>query len=524
MGKFNSIKFKVIIPMILLLLLLGIMLIGRSHQLKRLRLINMHMEVHNKLRSITADILYKSTKSWIKVLKFIYEGKDISKIDYQETEKYILSKLSEYYKYNIAEHKELYETDNINKQCTVNIQKYEKERKELKGYLIKFFIDSESFNNISILNYISFSMEKLEQLLQESIILHDQRITELSSENESIMALSEKILLIVVVIFILLILSLTFLQSMIISKPIIQLQEWAKKVHSTGFHQPIEIINRDEIGSLACILNEMVVELDKNYKEIEKSNNKLKIAYNSIQDIVNERTIELKMKNQDIEDFCGSISSDLRAPLRAIREFLNIAFEENYQKLDDDVLRLFNIAMKNVNIMGDIIEDLVKFSKIAMFQLDYVEVNMHDLINKKFREISSRVSNNEIDFQIENISNLVCDYNLFKVLWENLIDNAIKFSSLAPKPSISVFGDKDHSFVHYTIKDNGVGFDNSKSNDIFSLFRKLHYKEDFEGNGIGLSLVKKIVDKHGGFITLESSVNLGTSIILSFPIKAKIGE
>lgn len=520
MRKFNSIKFKVLIPWILLIALLVIIMIGRSHQQRRLNWINEHIEVHNRLRTLTEDILYTSTSKWIKVLRYIDEGKDISEIDYIGTEKYILSKVNEYYNFNLNSHKKLIKVECEYDTCNDYLQKYEDKRIKLKGYLIKFFTDSSKYKvDTKELNYISYSMMELKHLLQETILHHNQTILGLSLEKDERIIKTDNILLFIVVIIIIIVLVLIVYQSLSITRPLIKLQEWAKKVNSSGSKQPIQIRNKDEIGSLADILNEMVLELDNNYKDIEISNNKLKVAYNSIQDIVKERTIELKMKNQDLEDFCGSISSDLRAPLRAIREFLNIAFEENSQSIDEELLRLFRTTRKNVNKMDEIIEDLVKFSKVAMFQLDYVEVNVHSLINKKVEELSLRTPNKKIDFQIENISNLVCDYNLFKILWENLIDNAIKFTSLTSKPTIRIFGGKDHSFIHYTIRDNGVGFDNSKSNDLFCLFRKLHYKEDFEGNGIGLSLVKKIVDKHGGFITLESSENIGTSIVLSFPIR-----
>lgn len=511
MRKLNSIKFKVLIPWLFLILLLITMLIGKNHQNNRLNILNNHLELHYKLRRITEEICSTYSSIWIKFLK--YKGtirEEFIKRNIIASDKFVSIKIEEYLK--------VYEGFDAEIKSKEFITEFNNKRIDLWVMITHYLTNSngEYINDIE-LNDISYRLSQMNYDLESAISFHNSQILSLSKDKDNRIILSDNILIFVISSIIFIILILIIYQSLLITTPLIQLQKWALKVHSGEKYLPIKINNKDEIGSLADILNDMVLELDKNYRDIEKSNNKLKVAYSSIQDIVNERTLELTMKNQDIEDFCCSISSDLRTPLRAIREFLKIVYDENNHKLDNESLRLFNIAKKNVNKMDDIIEDLIKYSNVATYQLDYVKVNVNDLVNKKFIELSDRYKKNNIDFYLDDLPDLNCDFTLFKILWENILDNAIKFTSHLNSPKIKVYGDHDHSFVHYTIEDNGIGFDSSKSNDIFSLFSKLHYKEDYEGNGIGLALVKKIVDKHGGFITLQSKVNIGTSIVLSFP-------
>lgn len=500
MGKLSSIKFKVLIPWLLLIVLLVILLIGKSHQNNRFIIINNNVEKYSNMLLITNSVLQESSRLWIESLK-VKEGEEGDFFtDFNKSNKIMEMQYSEILSvYNSPEIK-------IHNDILVLLAEYKKNNDILKNTISSYVkLNEKGPANTNLLHEMLTQISLVKNILESLVQNFQKSLLELDKEKDERLLFSDNIIIIVICVIIAVIFVLIVYQSFSITKPLIEMKEWAKGIKQGEKYNPIKIKNKDEIGKLSEILNDMVLELDKNYRDI--------------QNIVNERTIELSRKNQDLEDFCNSISSDLRTPLRAIREFLTFAFEENSHKISKEGVRFYSIVQKNVITIDETIKDLIEFSKVATTELDYVVVNMYKMVSKKVEECKK---SNNVVIQINELPELQCDYNLFKILWENLIDNAVKFSAKIDNPLIMISGEEDHSFVTYKIQDNGVGFDSSKSNDIFNLFTKLHYKDDYEGNGIGLSLIKKVVDRHGGFISLESKVNVGTTFTLSFPKRAKV--
>lgn len=231
---------------------------------------------------------------------------------------------------------------------------------------------------------------------------------------------------------------------------------------------------------------------------------------------VMERTAQLQAVNNELEAFSYSISHDLRAPLRAINGFAKILHEDYAPKFDDEGMSSLNAIMNNSKRMGILIDDLLKFSRLGRKEISTSEINMTALV-KSVKEEELAGNTNEIEFLIHTLPPVKGDQALIKQVWVNLISNAIKYSNHKPKTNIEIGSYyKDHEIVYF-VKDNGVGFDMQYYNKLFGVFQRLHSQEEFEGTGVGLAIVQKIIHRHKGTIWAESKPNEGTSFYFSLP-------
>lgn len=254
-------------------------------------------------------------------------------------------------------------------------------------------------------------------------------------------------------------------------------------------------INTDQLSE-----NEIIVR--KSYEELEQT--------------IADLTTQVQNANKDLEDFTYSISHDLRAPLRAISGYINILHEDYSDKLDADGLSSLHAVLKNVKNMGNLIDDLLAFSRLSRKVVDTTEINMNSLVNAiKIDEMSDKSSAvNLIKQQLMPAKGQLAQ---IKQVWVSLISNALKFSQHNPQINIEIGSFvKDDSIVYF-IKDNGVGFDMKYYDKLFKVFQRLHSNDEFEGTGIGLAIVKKIVTNHNGLVWAESKQNEGSCFYFSLP-------
>jgi light-regulated signal transduction histidine kinase (bacteriophytochrome) len=208
----------------------------------------------------------------------------------------------------------------------------------------------------------------------------------------------------------------------------------------------------------------------------------------------------------------------LRAPLRGINGFAQILMEDYAPRLDDEAKRVCSVIMENSQKMGHLIDDLLAFSRLSRVDMQPSVVDMQTLVNSIFYELTDAPSRERIELRIGNICDSMGDPTMLKQVWANLLSNAVKYSSRKEKAVISVTCQKKKDKCIYCIKDNGVGFDMKYVNKMFGVFQRLHSTKDFDGTGVGLAIVQRIVHRHGGEVWAEGEVDKGATFYFSLPL------
>ncbi len=228
--------------------------------------------------------------------------------------------------------------------------------------------------------------------------------------------------------------------------------------------------------------------------------------------------IQLNNANKELESFSYSVSHDLRAPLRIIDGFAKILAEEYKTMLDDEGKRFIEAIRTNAQHMGQLIDDLLNFSRIGRQELAIQDVVMKDIISKVVDLFGIHHKTLGAEIQVGNILNAKCDEHLIRQVWVNLLSNALKYSRNEEHPQIRIDSEQTASEIIYSISDNGVGFDMEFSDKLFGVFQRLHKVSDYEGTGVGLALVNRIVTRHKGRVWASSAPNEGAIFYFSLPI------
>ncbi|MFD2145757.1 sensor histidine kinase [Mucilaginibacter antarcticus] len=265
-------------------------------------------------------------------------------------------------------------------------------------------------------------------------------------------------------------------------------------------------------------------EKEKRAQELIVANNELKKAEDDIRKLNDEleqkvidRTAQLESVNKELESFSYSVSHDLRAPIRAINGYTKILKEDYEEKLDDDGIDILHSIINNSKKMGNLIDDLLAFSKLGRKQVTVSEIDMNDLVHLVTEELMNDVPDLKPVFKITPLIPANGDRSLIKQVWINLISNAIKYSKYKKEITVEIGAYKKDKFVVYYVKDFGAGFDMEYYDKLFGVFQRLHSQEEFEGTGIGLAIVQKVVDRHHGKVWAESELDKGTTFYFSLP-------
>lgn len=257
---------------------------------------------------------------------------------------------------------------------------------------------------------------------------------------------------------------------------------------------------------LLCI--EDITELKRAEQEIKRLNEGLQA-----------RAAELETANKELESFSSSVSHDLREPLRTIDGFSRILSKEYAGKLDDEGQRLLDTIRKGTEKMGQLISDLLAFSRLGRQHLKSSEVDMSELTKAIFDELKLTNTGRKLDIKIDILPLALGDRAMLVQVLSNLLSNAIKFTRTKDTATIEVGGSPGKTENVYHVKDNGVGFDMQYAGKLFNIFQRLHTQEEFEGTGVGLAIVQRIVHRHGGRVWVESKLNEGATFYFTLPRK-----
>lgn len=235
-----------------------------------------------------------------------------------------------------------------------------------------------------------------------------------------------------------------------------------------------------------------------------------------LEERVERRTAELVAKSKELESFAYSISHDLRAPLRAIDGFSRLLVEDHAERLEPVGRRLLEVVRENARRMGQLIDDLLTFSRAGRHELRKVRVDVGEVVRSVLEEVLPEQERGQSEVRIGALPPVAADPALLRQIFVNLLANAVKFSATRPRRMVEVSGRREPGRVLYEVTDNGVGFDMRYASKLFGVFQRLHGRE-FEGTGVGLALVERIVSRHGGAVSARGEVGVGATFTLSFP-------
>ena len=265
-------------------------------------------------------------------------------------------------------------------------------------------------------------------------------------------------------------------------------------------------------------------EKEKRAAELIILNRELKNAEDDIRKLnedleykVADRTAQLKNANTEMESFSYSVSHDLRAPIRAISGYAKILEEDYGVQMDADATTALHSIRHNAKRMGNLIDDLLAFSQLGRKQVAVSEINMRQLVASIIEDLLLEDTGHKIEFIVPLLPPAEGDLSLIKQVWINLLSNAVKYSKYKPKTIINIGSSISNNFVVYHVRDNGAGFDMQYYDKLFGVFQRLHSQEEFEGTGIGLAIVQKIINRHRGKVWAESVPDEGTCFYFSLP-------
>ena len=256
------------------------------------------------------------------------------------------------------------------------------------------------------------------------------------------------------------------------------------------------------------------------YRDLEAVNEKLtrEIAERKqAEERIRQTARRLKSANEELEAFSYSVSHDLRAPLRGINGYSNILLEEYADHLDEEGTRLLQGIIRNTATMSQLIDDLLSFSRLGRAELKRISIDLAGLAREVYDSLSSQASGRDIVFTVDSLPLVRGDRAMMRQVFQNLIGNAIKFTGYEEQASIEVGTTASEDENVYFVKDNGAGFNMKYANKLFGVFNRLHKPSEFEGTGVGLAIVQRIVQRHGGRVWAESSVGEGATFYFSLP-------
>jgi PAS domain S-box-containing protein len=244
--------------------------------------------------------------------------------------------------------------------------------------------------------------------------------------------------------------------------------------------------------------------------------NEIKQLHHDLQININQ----LELTNLELESFSYSVSHDLRAPLRALSGFSKIMEEQYLSSLDEEASRLLGNIRRNAKKMGVLIDDLLEFSRLGRKEIQKSEIDMTRMVETVLIE-TARSKASHVSIIVDPLPSADADHGLLHQVWVNLVSNAIKYSAKKDRPEIHIGAEESSGGITYFIRDNGSGFDMTYADKLFGVFQRLHNPNEFEGTGVGLAIVQRIITRHGGTVRAHAKLNEGATFYFTLPKQEK---
>lgn len=306
------------------------------------------------------------------------------------------------------------------------------------------------------------------------------------------------------------------------------LKEGMQQISGGDLEHRISVDTDDELGALTQAFNSMTGQLRDSYTSIDKLTAEIDARQEAEQEIrklnieleerVHRRTAELEVANKELEAFAYSVSHDLRAPLRAVDGFSRKVVAGYGDKLDAEGRRQLQVVRENAQRMGQLIDDLLAFSRMGRREMASQKLDMEALSKGVVNELRMADPERVIEFSFTALPSALGDAAMLRQVWVNLIGNAIKFTRERPVAHIEIGGSTEGGEVVYWVKDDGAGFDMQYADKLFGVFQRLHRQDEFEGTGVGLAIAQRILHRHNGRIWGEGKPNLGATFRFALPI------
>jgi signal transduction histidine kinase len=284
-----------------------------------------------------------------------------------------------------------------------------------------------------------------------------------------------------------------------ILRPLAQLRQATARVGAGELDFRAGIATANEIGDLSRSFDAMARHLAEREQALR------------------ERTVQLETVNKELESFSYSVSHDLRVPLRAVDGFSHMLETRHGERLDGDAKRLIGIVRSNTQKMARLIDDILAFSRMGRKELVREEFDMTALARAAAEELAPMRAGRDLRLRIGELPRAQGDPAMLRQVWTNLIGNAFKFTRPKPCATVEIGSYRDGDEDVYFVKDDGAGFDMEYAHKLFGVFQRLHAVDEFDGTGIGLAIVKRIVTRHGGRVWAEGKVNSGATIYFALP-------
>ena len=259
------------------------------------------------------------------------------------------------------------------------------------------------------------------------------------------------------------------------------------------------------------LLNRKINELNHEIMKHQQAEEKIRQLNEQLEQRIEERTAELRNAYQELESFSYSVSHDLRSPLRSINGFSQLMLEEHTDQLDDTARDYLQRVCNGANKMGQLIDEILEFSRVGRCQIKKQSVSFSELSTEIIRQLRTQEPDREVETEIAQGVKVQGDRHLLRIVLDNLLNNAWKYTSKVKLARIEFGWLMQGPQEVYFVKDNGAGFDMRYMDKLFGAFQRLHSATEFEGNGIGLATVQRVIQRHGGRVWAESEVGNGAT-------------